>query len=85
MATMEPWGAFEGHLLGFVRGIFKICDSKLMKTNQLCLVKLLDAKDMGLPESSHGLLRVAKRSLQRFWVVISSVLGMAYLFELGQG
>ena len=86
MATTEPWGAFQGRLPGLVRAIFKIRDSISTKSYQLCLVELLEAKDRGLPDGSHGLLRVARRSRQRFWVVnISSVLGMAHLFELGQG
>ena len=86
VATTDVWGAFQRRLPGLVQAIFKIRDSISTKSYQLCLVELLEAKDRGLPDGSHGLLRVARRSRQRFWVVnISSVLGMAHLFELGQG
>ncbi|KAI5836705.1 hypothetical protein DFP73DRAFT_458437, partial [Morchella snyderi] len=74
--TTVPWGAFQGRLLGNVRAIFQLRDSTTRNTYQLALVELLEARDKGLPEGSHGLLRVERRSRQRFWVVnIRSILG----------
>lgn len=84
--TTEPWGAFQGRLPGNVRAMFQLRDSTTRKTYQLALVELLEARDKGLPEGSHGLLRVGRRSRQRFWVVnIRSILGMAHLFQVEKG
>ncbi|RPB07333.1 hypothetical protein P167DRAFT_471346, partial [Morchella conica CCBAS932] len=65
VATTDPWGAFQGRLPGHLKAIFRLRDIFTRKTYQLCLVELLEARDRGLPEGSHGLLRVARRSQQR--------------------
>ncbi|RPB07534.1 hypothetical protein P167DRAFT_549664 [Morchella conica CCBAS932] len=66
VATTDPWGACQGRLPGHLKAIFRLRNIFTRKTYQLCLVKLLEATDKCLPEGSHGLLKVARRSRQRF-------------------
>jgi hypothetical protein len=76
---------FRGRLLGRVESLFKVRDST-GRAHRLCIVELLEAKDHGIADSSHGLLKVYRRRRKRMWVVnIRSVLEMAHLFEVEAG
>jgi hypothetical protein len=73
---------FRGRLLGRVEALFKLRESG-ERAHRLCTVELLEAKDRGIADSSHGLLKVYRRRRKRIWVVnIRSILGMAHLFEV---
>lgn len=85
VASSEEWGVFRGRLPGRVEALFKIRDSG-GRAHRLCIVELLEAKDRGIADSSHGLLKVCRRRRKRMWVVnIRSILGMAHLFEVETG
>ncbi|KAH8145068.1 uncharacterized protein LAJ45_10191 [Morchella importuna] len=85
VASSEEWGVFRGRLPGRVEALFKLRDSG-GRAHRLCIVELLEAKDRGIADSSHGLLKVCRRRRKRMWVVnIRSILGMAHLFEVETG
>ncbi|KAH0602332.1 uncharacterized protein H6S33_009783 [Morchella sextelata] len=82
VASSEEWRVFRGRLPGRMKAIFKLWDSG-WRTNRLCIMELLEAKDRGITDSSHGLLKVCGRRRKRIWVVnIRSILEIAYLFEV---
>ncbi|KAH8144500.1 uncharacterized protein LAJ45_11475 [Morchella importuna] len=85
VASSEEWGVFRGRLPGRVEALFELRDSG-GRAHRLCIVELLEAKDRGIADSSHGLLKVCRRRRKRMWVVnIRSMLGMAHLFEVETG
>jgi hypothetical protein len=86
VASSEQWRVFRGRLTGRVEALFKGRDST-ERAHRLCIVELLEAKDRGSADSSHGLLKVCRsRRRKRIWVVnIRSILGMAHLFEVEAG
>jgi hypothetical protein len=85
VASSEQWGVFRGRLPGCVEASFKVRDST-ERAHRLCIVELLKAKDCGIADSSHGLLKVCRRRRKRMWVVnIRSILGIAHLFEVEAG
>jgi hypothetical protein len=76
---------FRGRLPGWVEALFKLRDSG-GRAHRLCIVELLEAKDRGITDSSHGLMKICRRRGKRRWVVnIRSILGMAYLFAVETG
>jgi hypothetical protein len=76
---------FQRRLPGHVKALFKVRDST-GRAHRLCIVDLPEAKDRGIADSSHGLLKVCRRRRKRMWVMnIWSILGMANLFEVEAG
>jgi hypothetical protein len=76
---------FRERLPGHLEALFKLRNSG-GRVYRLCIVELLEAKDRGIADSSHGLLKVCRRRRKRIWVVnIRSILGMAHLFEVETG
>jgi hypothetical protein len=76
---------FRGRLSGHVEALFKLRNSG-GRAHSLCIVELLEAKDRGIADSSHGLLKVCSRRRKSMWVVnIQSILEMAHLFEVETG
>ncbi|KAH8144570.1 uncharacterized protein LAJ45_11404 [Morchella importuna] len=85
VGSSEQWGVFRERLPGRVEALFKVRDST-GRAHRLCVVELLEAKDRGIADSSHGLLKVFSRRRKKMWVVnIRSILGMAHLFEVDAG
>jgi hypothetical protein len=85
VASSEEWGVFRGRLPGHMEGLFKLRNSGGL-AHRLCIVELLKAKDRGIADSSHRLLKVCSRSRKKMWVVnIRSILGIAHLFEVETG
>jgi hypothetical protein len=76
---------FRRRLPGRVETVFKLRDSG-GRAHRLCIVEPLEAKDRGITNSSHGLLKVCRRRRKRMWVInIRSILGMTHLFEVETG
>jgi hypothetical protein len=85
VASSEEWGVFRGRLPGCVEALFKLRD-RGGRAYRLYIVELLEAKDRGIADSSHWLLKVCRRRRKRMWVVnIRSILGIAHLFEVDTG
>jgi hypothetical protein len=85
VASSEEWRVFQGRLPERVEALFNLRDSRGL-ADILCIVELLEAKDRGITDSLHGLLKVCRRGRKRMWVVnIRSILGIAYLFEVETG
>jgi hypothetical protein len=76
---------FRGRLQGRLEALFKLRDSG-WRAYRLCIVELLEKKNRGIADSSHGLLKVCRRRRKRMWVINNwSILGMAHLFEVETG
>ncbi|KAH0605688.1 uncharacterized protein H6S33_004910 [Morchella sextelata] len=85
VASSEEWGVFRGRLPVHVEALFKLRDSE-GRAHRLCIVELLEAKDRGIANSLHGLLKVCRRRRKRVWIVnIRSILEMGHLFEVETG
>ncbi|KAI5839995.1 hypothetical protein DFP73DRAFT_597837 [Morchella snyderi] len=56
VGSSEQWGVFRGRLPERVEALFKVRD-RTGHAHRLCVVELLEAKDHGIADSSHGLLK----------------------------